>query len=441
MLAPGADPAVSFALMTTQQDLTNLTREYTKWNTRPGFNFPALAKTLTGDALQVFRWDADIRLENAVTELMQPIRMSRLGGENDGIFMAAHENKKWPIFKLVRPPRKCFEDQVDSVYQHIDLRPERLNEITSQIGIPMQFWASILDLNPVDHHYTLELLTVALAGLSHVNQYAKHTLACQRPVAYSPSIQPIINPRRFAAFPSGHAAEAFLIARLLQAIAGQPKKRRKRAEDAYSLETHLQRLAARIADNRVVAGVHFPIDSTAGRMVGECFADYFLFRCSAPRNDGSPERQDKWQPREFNGRNFYESGQAAAAARRDTPFPLSGLDTVKYKLDFDPFEAFPDEIGGKPSLYFSALPISRDPIRSCIGVEIEEGRGIFAGNPAPSNAVGPFETTSILYALWKRVEAEWQHQTDWKGDFSGGSGGNPPASTGGSTPSGGAGPK
>lgn len=437
MLAPGADPAVSFALMTTQQDLTNLTREYTKWKTtRPGFNFPALAKTLTGDALQVFRWDADIRLENAVTELMQPIRMSRLAGEDDGIFMAAHENKKWPIFKLVRPPRKCFEDQVDSVYQHIDLRPERLNEITSQIGIPMQFWASILDLNPVDHHYTLELLTVALAGLSHVNQYAKHTLACQRPVAYSPSIQPIINPRRFAAFPSGHAAEAFLVARLLQAIAGQPKQRRGSSKDAYSLDTHLQRLAARIADNRVVAGVHFPVDSTAGRMVGECFADYFLFRCNAPRTDGSTGRQDKWQPREFNGRNFHEDGQDVQVGLRDSPFTTERKDPVKYKLDFDPFEAFPDPLGGKPSRYFRVLPISTGPIRSCIGVEIDAGGGIFAGNPAPSNAVDPFEKTSILYALWKRVEAEWQHQTDWKGDHGGGSGGDPPAST----PSGAAGP-
>lgn len=398
MLAPGADPSVSFALMTAHQHLTNLTRGYTKWNTRSGFNFPAFPQTLTGDALQMFRWAADIRLENAVTELMQPIRMSRLQGEADGIFMAAHENKKWPIFKLVRPPRKCFEDQVDSVYQHIDLRPERLGEITSQIGVPMQFWASILDLNPVDHSHTLELLAVALAGLSHVNQYAKHSLACQRPVAYAPSIQPIINPRRFGAFPSGHAAEAFLVARLLQVITGQPKKRRTNLTDAYSLETHLQRLAGRIADNRVVAGVHFPMDSTAGRMVGECFADYFLFRCGAPRNDKSLGSSDKWQALEFNGRNFHENGQDAAVAGRGAVFTSLVKNNVKYKLDFDPFEALPGDESAKPSTYFTALPLSSAPRRSCIGIEIDDGGVILTSEPSQKDVVGAFATTSMLYA-------------------------------------------
>ena len=79
MLAPGADAAVSVALMTMPLDITNLTLEHTNRNTtRLVYNFPALAKTLTGDALRVFRCDGDIRVGNAGTELMQPVRMSKL---------------------------------------------------------------------------------------------------------------------------------------------------------------------------------------------------------------------------------------------------------------------------------------------------------------------------------------------------------------------------
>ena len=104
-------------------------------------------------------------------------------------------------------------------------------------------------------------------------------------MAYAPGIQPIINAGRFGVFPSGHATEAFLVARLLQRLGGAATPHDVR-------ETQLQRLASRISNNRVVAGVHFPIDAPAGRMVGETLAEYLAYRSG---NAGG------WTPRRFLG--------------------------------------------------------------------------------------------------------------------------------------------
>lgn len=411
-LTPGADPSVSFSLMTIQQDLVNVRQEPTKWNpprplSRGRTNSGQLPEI--GLAAEAFRWGADIRIENAVTELMQPIRMSteiEFGAppdpntkSNNVVFCVAHDSDRWPIFKVSRPPHACFVEQLNSVHQHIDLRPERLTEIINQIGIPMQFWATILDINPVDHHYTLELLAIALQGLSHVNQFAKHTLACPRPAAYSPSIQPVINPRRFGAFPSGHAAEAFLIARLLQVLSGQARKPKVGAEpNEYRLELHLQRLAARIADNRVVAGVHFPIDGTAGRMVGETFAEYFLFRCGlSPHSIG-------WTPRRFDGSKLAVNKNAD--------------DKNKYLTRFDPFEPLPgpDWEGDVPP-YFSALPAT--------GVGgLPKQYSIMGARTVGDNKSGHFDASSILAAVANRARAEWNLHTDWEADFGSTGGGN-----------------
>jgi hypothetical protein len=72
-------------------------------------------------------------------------------------------------------------------------------------------------------------------------------------------------------------------------------------------------LAARISNNRVIAGVHFPIDATSGRMVAETLCEYIQHRCA---DTDALKVQTKYIPRHFHG-------QALQAAYVEKPFDRS----------------------------------------------------------------------------------------------------------------------
>lgn len=72
----------------------------------------------------------------------------------------------------------------------------------------------------------------------------------------------------FSAFPSGHATESRMFADVMMALLGQSA--------ASPLNNQLDRLAKRIAENRVVAGLHFTLDSTAGVTLGAGLASWFV---------------------------------------------------------------------------------------------------------------------------------------------------------------------
>ena len=94
--------------------------------------------------------------------------------------------------------------------------------------------------------------------------------------------------------PSGHATEAFISAIVLWhvlAAAGRKASPKKHGtpynEPGYmrGLLEQLVELAARIATNRTIAGVHFPVDNVAGAVLGLALGEYLVASCGTKTTD------------------------------------------------------------------------------------------------------------------------------------------------------------
>ena len=81
-----------------------------------------------------------------------------------------------------------------------------------------------------------------------------------RPSVLEPDIEPIIDVPPHPAYPSGHSTQLYFFAYVLSELV--PSER----------EGFLEK-AARVAKNREIAGVHYPSDTEAGRMLARQFVD------------------------------------------------------------------------------------------------------------------------------------------------------------------------
>jgi membrane-associated phospholipid phosphatase len=221
----------------------------------------------------------------------------------------AHSSR---IATFIRPSPAVFKGQLEFLDQYSDLREDRLSEIITELGPQYAFWSSIVNLHPDRTKKTIELLDAALRFATAVEMRIKHALACWRPHELSPQVQPIILTPGHGTFPSGHSTENHMIARILWELYGREP----------NLGEQLMRQAARIAVNRTVAGVHFPIDTVAGQVLGLSLARYFILRSkggptfNAWRLDG--ERYPKDQ--DFNFHDFFDSGTG-----QEKPTPYADL--------------------------------------------------------------------------------------------------------------------
>ncbi|WP_144290045.1 phosphatase PAP2 family protein [Ideonella sp. A 288] len=174
------------------------------------------------------------------------------------------------LLRLLPPSPDRLNSQLMRVIDCADERPDRLAEILVQADGLWPFWTAVTHVVPGQAARTAELMAVAQAVASHIGHQFKQALAVPRPTDLSPLVQPCLTTPGHGAMPSGHAIAAFTASRLLGALLSSsvffttnPVAR------VDTVGIALDRTARRIAANRVVAGLHYPLDNSAGWCVAE----------------------------------------------------------------------------------------------------------------------------------------------------------------------------
>lgn len=173
------------------------------------------------------------------------------------------------ICQITRPDDAFFSAQLDYVTAYAELRSDRIPEISVQTGDVMSFFGAMGQLNAARRGKTMELLSLVQSVAIQLEMQIKHHCWAPRPIDLSDRVQPIIQTPDHSAFPSGHATESFAIAATLHRLmSGQSA-----AQGVADWEAMVLPAAHRIAVNRTIAGVHYPVDSAAGAVLGLTIAE------------------------------------------------------------------------------------------------------------------------------------------------------------------------
>jgi membrane-associated phospholipid phosphatase len=275
----------------------------------------------------------------------------------------------YPLVKITRPGQDIFEQQqLKFLDTYADLRSDRAAEILCQENGAMAFLASIPFLHPDKTKWTLELLAAALRLARFAEMRFKHALACRRPNEYSPQVQPMILTPSHGTLPMGHACEAFVSAYVLwQVLKASGTEPYHTKAGLWGLE--LMHLANRVAVNRIVAGLHFPVDAVAGMVLGLTLGQYFVNWCSLSP-DGNPQ------------------GACAAWAFDGTKFTIDPDPNKHLDGDFHWDALFdPEQPAGHQQQATDYANLITDP----------------QGNPIQPQLMA----SPILYWMWEQAVTEW----------------------------------
>lgn len=179
-------------------------------------------------------------------------------------------------YKKSLPQYMSKADLVNQVKMILDLAPEReerFMEILDQDDADgaANYWLGMLRIDPARHPATYLMLRLGRRLGEYVAMCLKGYFRSPRPSQLCPAIIPMIDPPGTPTFPAGHAVQAYLMSYLLAySLPNIPP-----GYDGVAIgdaDGPLFKLAYRVSQNRIVAGVHFPIDIVAGRIVAiKCF--------------------------------------------------------------------------------------------------------------------------------------------------------------------------
>lgn len=288
------NPALVLAIESTRQALGSVLKG--KWPELPALkNWRPDSQQALDEPEMLLRWQPDCRMSVLEFEAIAGLSFEINADKVELVSLGQAENPKVVVTlaTMSRPSNDVLQKQADIVAQAAGARlqpksdqiesRDRLTEITAQVVPPFAFWCAVLPIHPDRMPRTIELIQLMLSLCGLAEQRFKHALSVPRPQYFNPSVFPAILTPSHASLPSGHATEAFAVSTLLYQLMTDSQGVNK-PPPAPELRALLLCLAMRIANNRFVAGLHTPIDTSAGRMLGTVLANYLAARCT----QGSP---------------------------------------------------------------------------------------------------------------------------------------------------------
>jgi hypothetical protein len=215
------------------------------------------------DRHDLWRWAPDFRMMATSGELAARVQV-----HGRSVWLTGPQPNPGPATLLFALPadlgRVDWAEQVDAVLRAAVEREDRLPEILSQATTLWSFFESVCGVSLDRAPAYAELVLAAEDWALKLIMLLKHNVGARRPVELSSLVHPVIATPGHGSLPSGHATLAAFNTELLRLMlygSGQPHR-----------VAALDRVARRIAFNRVVAGVHFPVDSQAGYVLGRQLA-------------------------------------------------------------------------------------------------------------------------------------------------------------------------
>jgi hypothetical protein len=220
------------------------------------------------------------------------------------------------IATLHTPGVSRFTTELDAVKDGIKKKypEERVPELWAHAQNVLAFLTAPLGITASTHPFTSELIHVATGVLGAVLHTTKHRFAIARPYANDPTLVPTAPLPGHLSFPGGHSAYGHFCVELLVALATSKSSRHP---GGSKVAEPLARMVELIADGRVIAGLHYPIDAHAGEVLGKAFASWLLGAGS--KGFGSAT----WTPMTFkdngSGKKMQRAYGAVATAAADLP--------------------------------------------------------------------------------------------------------------------------
>ena len=161
---------------------------------------------------------------------------------------------KWrTCTKLPEPPNsnEVLKVEIEGLLSKASRRSTRQDEIVAQSDTFVDYWYRLLMADQHRRPATVTLIQIGIAVGGTMALYWKNKYKRMRPCQAFPGLMPMISTPPHPSYPSGHSTQAHLIWLCVR-------------DAVPSLDEPLRKLAARIAQNREIAGVHFSSDTAAG---------------------------------------------------------------------------------------------------------------------------------------------------------------------------------